>query len=320
MAQVQDSSANRYEGTMTAPQFPAGMEWLNTDKPLRLEDLKGKVVLLDFWTYCCINCMHVIPDLKKLEKDFPDELVVIGVHSAKFTTEKETENIRQAILRYEIEHPVVNDKNMKIWQLYGVRAWPTLVLIDPAGKIVAAQSGEGLYEPFKFVISKVIETFKAKGQLEAQPLKLYQEKKGQQEKLLLFPGKVLADEKSDRLFIADSNHNRIVVVGLTDKRVKEIIGSGKAGLKDGDFKTARFNHPQGMALAGDKLYVADTENHALRRVDFKNKQVITAAGMGEQARGFNIVGRGRGVSLNSPWDLERVGDILYIAMAGSHQI
>src|SRR6266550_446455 len=142
-----------------APELSGGRGWLNTDKPLSLSALKGKVVLLDFWTYGCINCMHIIPDLKKLEHKYANELVVIGVHSAKFPAEKGTENIRQAILRYEIEHPVVNDHEMQIWQEYTVRSWPTLFLIDPAGKVVAYMSGEGVYAQFDKYIAKVIETF-----------------------------------------------------------------------------------------------------------------------------------------------------------------
>src|SRR6267142_2334424 len=118
--QQEKSKMPEYEGKVNAPEFPEGMEWLNTDRPLSIRQLKGKVVLLDFWTYCCINCMHIIPDLKKLERKYPNELVVIGVHSAKFTAEKDTENIRRAILRYEIEHPVVNDHEMQIWQEYTV--------------------------------------------------------------------------------------------------------------------------------------------------------------------------------------------------------
>jgi thiol-disulfide isomerase/thioredoxin len=115
-----------------APEFPAGMQWLNTATPLRLADLRGKIVLLDFWTYCCINCMHIIPELTALERKYPNELVVIGVHSAKFHNEGDSENIRQAILRYEIQHPVVNDRDFRIWRSYAVRAWPTLMVIKPS--------------------------------------------------------------------------------------------------------------------------------------------------------------------------------------------
>ena len=310
-----------YEGKVNAPDFPAGIEWLNTDRPLSLRELRGKVVVLDFWTYCCINCMHVIPDLKKLERKYANELVVIGVHSAKFAGERETGNIRQAILRYEIEHPVVNDKDMVVWQQFAVRAWPTLILIDPAGKVIGYTSGEGIYEPFDKLIGKVVETFGAKGQLDRTPLKLKLERHRAPTSMLAFPGKVLADEKSKQLFIADSNHNRVVVVSLEDSSVKEIIGSGEVGIGDGGFEAASFNHPQGMAFDGRVLYVADTENHAIRAVDFEKRTVTTIAGTGEQSR-HNVTfgGQGRQTQLNSPWDIVLHDGLLYIAMAGPHQL
>src|SRR5437868_956762 len=138
---------------MKAPELEGGTAWLNTGKPLALKDLKGKVVLLDFWTLCCINCIHVMPDIEKLEKKYANELVVIGVHSAKFENEKNSESIRKAILRYEITHPVVNDANMKIWQAYDVHSWPTLYLIDPEGNLVGHGSGEGLGEAVDNVIA-----------------------------------------------------------------------------------------------------------------------------------------------------------------------
>jgi thiol-disulfide isomerase/thioredoxin len=310
-----------YEGKVNAPDFPDGLEWLNTERPLSLKDLRGKVVLLDFWTYCCINCMHIIPDLKKLEKKYEKELVVIGVHSAKFTGERQTDNIRQAILRYEIEHPVVNDFAMDVWQAYTVRAWPTLMLIDPEGKLIGYFSGEGVYEPFDQLIQKVIETFDARGKIDRAPLKLKLERAKAPAGVLAFPGKVLADETSNQLFIADSNHNRIVVAALDDYAIKEVIGEGTVGLKDGDFAVAQFHHPQGMAFDGRALFVADTENHAIRRIDFEARNVTTIAGTGEQARRINMIGGlGTGVALNSPWDLVMHNQMLYIAMAGPHQI
>jgi sugar lactone lactonase YvrE/thiol-disulfide isomerase/thioredoxin len=306
--------------TANAPEFPPDLEWLNTDRSLRLKDLRGKVILLDFWTYCCINCMHVIPDLKRLERKYDEELVVIGVHSAKFTTEQETENIRQAILRYEIVHPVVNDSDMTIWQEYGVRAWPTLVLIDPAGKIAGRLSGEGVYNALDKAIAGLIEEFETRGELDRTPLDLKLERESAPAMFLAFPGKLLADAASRRLFIADSNHNRIVVVSLDDQSIRDIVGSGEAGLKDGGFEEAQFDHPQGMALDGSDLYLADTENHAIRRVDFDTRTVETVAGTGKQARRFNVAGPGKTTPLNSPWDLAIDGGGLYIAMAGSHQL
>jgi thiol-disulfide isomerase/thioredoxin len=309
-----------YQGKVNAPDFPDGLQWLNTDHPISLRDLRGKVVLLDFWTFCCINCMHIIPDLKRLEKKYANELVVIGVHSAKFTTERETDNIRQAILRYEIEHPVVNDRDMKVWQEYAVRGWPTLMLIDPEGKVVGYTSGEGIYEPFDKLIGKLVADFDANGKIDRTPLKLKLERYRAPASMLAFPGKVLADETSKQLFIADSNHNRIVVVSLGDYSVKEVIGSGEIGFDDGSFEQATFNHPQGMALDGKKLYVADTENHALRLIDSDKRTVETIAGTGHQAREYNKSGPGKQTALNSPWDLVLNDGMLYIAMAGPHQI
>ena len=320
-AQERKGQMPEYEGKVNAPDFPEGMEWLNTDRPISLRELRGKVVLLDFWTYCCINCMHVIPDLKKLERKYPNELVVIGVHSAKFTNERDTDNIRQAILRYEIEHPVVNDKDMVVWRAYTVRGWPSLYLIDPAGKIIGYTSGEGIYDPFDKLIAKVIEAFDARKLIDRRPLSLKLERNRVRASMLAFPGKVLADEKSKQLFIADTNHNRIVVLSLDDYSVKEVVGSGEPGLTDGGFESAAFNHPQGMALDGTTLYVADTENHALRAVDLARRTVATIAGTGQQSREhLTFGGQGKQIALNSPWDLTLHGGMLYIAMAGPHQL
>jgi DNA-binding beta-propeller fold protein YncE len=302
-----------------APEITGGRGWLNTDRPLTLAALKGKVVLLDFWTYGCINCIHIIPDLKRLEAKYPNQLVVIGVHSAKFENEKETENIRRIILRYELEHPVYNDADFKVWQSYGVRAWPTQVLIDPAGYVLGSVSGEGNYDVIDRAVSKTVDEFRKRGELNEEPLKLTLERAKVGDMPLAFPGKVLADAKGDRLFIADSNHNRIVVAKL-DGTLTDIIGTGQPGSADGPFDKASFYRPQGMALDGDFLYVADTSNHLIRQVDLKTKTVKTAAGTGKQMSEYFRQGPARTIDLSSPWDLQRVGRTLYIAMAGPHQI
>ena len=303
-----------------APEIQGGSGWLNTDKPLSLAALKGKVVLLDFWTYGCINCIHIIPDLKKLEAKYPNELVVIGVHSAKFKNEKETENIRRIILRYEIEHPVYNDSEFAVWQSYGVRAWPTRVLIDPAGYIIGGISGEGYYDAIDETIGKVAAEFRKRGELNEEPLKLVLERAKVGDLPLAFPGKILSDAAHDRLFIADSNHNRIVVTKL-DGSLVDTIGTADIGAADGAFDKASFYRPQGLALAGDSLYVADTENHLIRRVDLKTRTVETVAGTGKQTQEYPPKGGpARTTALSSPWDLQLIGRTLYIAMAGPHQI
>ncbi|MBT8208804.1 MAG: redoxin domain-containing protein [Acidimicrobiia bacterium] len=282
-----------------------------------MEQLQGKVVLLDFWTYGCINCIHIIPDLKRLEAEYPDELVVIGVHSAKFVNESATENIRQIVLRYGLEHPVVNDADFAIWQTWGAQAWPTIVVIDPAGNVVGSHAGEGVYNVVAPVLEALVDEFDANGQLDRTPLDLPLESEGLPQTVLSFPGKVTAD--ADRLVIADTNHHRIVVADPDTGEVAQVFGSGTAGFSDGGPRTAQFSQPQGVAIADGVLYVADTENHALRAVDLVSGEVTTLAGTGEQAwppRG----GIGVETPLSSPWDVLVHEGIVYIAMAGTHQI
>ncbi|MBI5757123.1 MAG: redoxin domain-containing protein [Planctomycetales bacterium] len=311
---------NPFPKRFPAPSLDGGTEWLNTSGEITLKDLRGKIVLLDFWTYCCINCMHVLPDLKFLEEKYAKQIVVIGVHSAKFDNEKESDAIRKAIMRYEIVHPVINDSQMTVWQKFDVHAWPTFVLIDPEGQVCGYTSSEGQRELLDLVIGKVVDYHRAKGTLDESPVKFVLERDRVTEPTpLRFPGKLLVDEEHDRLFISDSNHNRIVVTTLAGKLV-DVIGSGAIGKADGGFSTATFDHPQGIELVGDNLYVADTENHLIRRVDLGKKVVATAAGTGEQDRVRAGGGKALSVSLNSPWDLVHVNGVLYIAMAGPHQI
>jgi DNA-binding beta-propeller fold protein YncE len=306
------------QDNVKAPEFPPGLDWLNVDRPLTLQSLRGKVVVLDFWTFCCINCMHIIPDLHRLEAKYGDSLVVIGVHSAKFATEKGTDNIRNAILRYGITHPVVNDHDFQIWNSYGVNAWPTLVLIDPDGNVVASHGGEGPYDAFDQPISDLIRQFDAKGKMNRTPLALHLEQDKAPPSPLEFPGKLIV--AGGKLYVSDSSHNRIVILNESDGSVVDVIGSGSPGFKDGAFADAQFQRPQGLALDGQTLYVADTENHSIRAIDLANRRVTTLAGTGHQATQFNIPGQGTQVSLNSPWDLVFHAGTLYIAMAGMHQI
>jgi DNA-binding beta-propeller fold protein YncE len=200
-----------------------------------------------------------------------------------------------------------------------VRAWPTQILIDPAGYVIGSVSGEGNYELIDQVVDKVVAEFRKRGELNVDPLKLTLERAKVGDLPLAFPGKLLADAKSDRLFIADSNHNRIIVTKL-DGTFVETIGTGERGAVDGPFDKAGFYRPQGLALDGDTLYVADTENHLIRRIDLKSKTVQTIAGTGQQSHEYFRQGPAKTIALSSPWDLQLVGRQLYITMAGTHQI
>jgi sugar lactone lactonase YvrE len=309
-----------------APELDPGFAWLNTGRPLTfLKELRGQVVLLDFWTYCCINCMHVLPDLASLEEKYRDQpFQVVGVHSAKFTNESQRQTVRAAVGRYEIAHPVVIDEEMRLWGEYAVRSWPTLVLVGSDRRIVGAVAGEGNRDTLDRAIAGALEEGRARGDLASGPLRIERERSVRAASGLAFPGKILADPDGGRLFVADSNHNRVVVATLPDRdgrsRLTRVLGHGGVGREDGPAERASFHHPQGLALSEDTLYVADTENHLIRAIDLGSGEVRTVAGTGVQ--GYDRSGGKTGVKqvLNSPWDLAIEGSTLYVAMAGQHQI
>jgi thiol-disulfide isomerase/thioredoxin len=304
---------------MIAPEFPPHLKWLNATKAYSIKDFKGKFILLDFWTYCCINCMHVLPELKLLENKFP-ELVVIGVHSAKFHNERILDGIKQAILRYDIERPVIVDNDFEIWKTYGIDSWPSFILIGPDRQIIGRASGEGIFERLNAVMNTLIDTYQKAGRLDRNRISFPLLKASVPETVLRFPGKIEVDPLTPRLFISDSNHNRILVAS-PEGEVKDVIGSGREGSDDGTFEDCSFFRPQGTAFDGERncLYIADTENHLLRKADLAKRNVSTLAG--SKRTGLPQKGRSiRQSGLNSPWDLIILEDQLYVAMAGSHQI
>ncbi len=307
-----------------APDFPTGEDWLNVKNPLTIQDLRGKVVILDFWTYGCINCIHMMPILHQLETKYGDALAIIGVHSAKFANEGQTENIRQIVQRYGLEHPVINDSSFATWNTYGpygVNAWPTFVVIDPRGNLFAVQPGEIPFEAFDTVVGGMIAYFDSQNEVNRDPLPIALESDKQPGSALSFPGKVLVDAAGGRLFISDSSHNRVIISDLNTYEVLDVIGSGAQGAADGSYSETTFYTPQGMALKGNTLYIADTNNHLIRAVNLTDRTVKTAAGTGHQGYGAVQAGRPLETDLSSPWDLAFDDqDNLYIAMAGVHQI
>ena len=318
-SEIPTPEPERWAGDQPAPEFPSGLAWFNVTEPLTMADLRGKMVLLDFWTAGCINCQHIIPDLHRLEDEFGDRLVVIGVHSGKYDEEQSDATIREAISRFAVTHPVINDGDFTIWNTYGVRAWPTVVLIDPAGNLVGGNAGEGVYDVFRPILVALAGEFE--GGFDETPLAVSLDA-SVVSTFLSYPSEVLADETGGRLFIADAGHHRIVVTDL-DGSVQYAIGSGVAGFADGAAETAEFRDPQGLELSpdGQTLYVADTRNHAVRAVDLDSREVSTLAGTGEQIR-FLLTEPSPALEtpMASPWDVLMHGDTLYVAMAGIHQI
>ncbi|MBI4306680.1 MAG: alkyl hydroperoxide reductase [Chloroflexi bacterium] len=263
--------------------------------------------------------MHILPQLRKLERKHRETLAVIGVHSSKFPNERDTRNIRNAIVRYGVEHPVVNDRDFTIWRTYAVRAWPTLMFIDPAGKVIGKHEGEFEFARFDELIGDMVDEFEAGGTIDRrlQPYQLEADRLAARP--LSFPGKIEVDPGGNRILIADSNHDRILVISPEGELV-HLIGTGEPGFADGECSDAQFNKPQGMAVTKEFIYVADAENHAIRKVDRSRHEVTTIAGTGEQALYRHQGGDALQHPLSSPYDLTLQDGTLYIAMAGFHQL
>ena len=254
--------------------------------------------------------------MRELESKYPNELVVIGVHSGKYHAERETGRIRDASIRLDAVHPVINDRQFRTWRSYAVSAWPTLAAINPEGYVVGAHAGEFTVEMLTPFIDGLIETARAKGVLNTEPVQFSADAPTMEARLLRYPGKVAVD--GDRVAIADSGNNRVIVGRIGDDpasmRIEHIVG-GYAGFEDG--ASGQFRYPQGLAFAGGLLYVADAGNHAIRTIDLRDGSVRTLAGTGNQMRTRADLKAG---AMSSPWDVAFVGQVLYVAMAGTHQI
>lgn len=317
------------------PDFAKGSDWINSG-PLSLQgQLSGKIVLLDFFTYCCINCQHVLPKLRALEEKYGSDgsggVVVVGVHSAKFSAERETANIAAAVDRYGVKHPVINDEDMSLWNSLGISSWPTLALVGPKGNVLAIWSGERQEEDIDNILAAATDFYA--DILDHKPLPVVPASAtasviGRNQKQLLasvlrYPGKITVSSDGASLFVADSGNHRIIQVDAATANVTRTFGSGQSGLKDSSRGTdAEFHTPQGIALySNDRvLFVADTETHTVRAIDMNTGAVVTIGGNGEQ--GFDYMGGRAGTDqpLSSPWDVEVADDYLYVAIAGTHQL
>ncbi|WP_338781213.1 NHL domain-containing thioredoxin family protein [Streptomyces sp. DG1A-41] len=315
---MNDSAPRR--ARVRAPELTGKGGWLNTGgQQYTLAELRGRIVILDFWTFCCINCLHVLDELRELEEKHRDTVVVIGVHSPKFAHEADHQAVVDAVERYGVEHPVLDDPALATWKQYAVRAWPTLVVIDPEGYVVAQHAGEGHVHAIERLVAELEAEHEAKGTLrrgdgpyvapEPEPT------------VLRFPGKALL-LPSGNFLVSDTTRHQLVELAEDGESVVRRIGAGARGFADGSTDTATFNEPQGLALLDDgSVVVADTVNHALRRLDLSTGEVTTLAGTGRQWwQGSPTSGPAREVDLSSPWDVAHWQGKVWIAMAGVHQL
>ncbi|USQ82360.1 NHL domain-containing thioredoxin family protein [Streptomyces phaeoluteigriseus] len=313
-----DSAPRRVR--VRAPELVGKGGWLNTGgKQYSLADLRGRILVLDFWTFCCVNCLHVLDELRELERKHRDTVVVIGVHSPKFVHEAEHEAVADAVERYGVEHPVLDDPELATWKQYAVRAWPTLVVVDPEGYVVAQHAGEGHVPAIDRLVTELEAEHAAKGTLrrgdgpyvpsEPEPTNLR------------FPGKAVL-LPSGNFLVSDTTRHQLVELAADGEAVVRRIGQGDRGSTDSTWVRSRFNEPQGLALLPDgSVVVADTVGHRVRRFDPESGRVTTLAGTGHQwMRGDDTSGPAHEVNLSSPWDVAWWQGKIWIAMAGIHQL
>ncbi|MEW2575150.1 NHL domain-containing thioredoxin family protein [Streptomyces syringium] len=298
-----------------APELIGKGGWLNTGgTALTLADLRGRIVILDFWTFCCVNCLHVLDELRELEEKHRDTVVIIGVHSPKFVHEAEHQAVVDAVERYEVHHPVLDDPELATWKQYAVRAWPTLVVIDPEGYVVAQHAGEGHAHALEQLVGELEAEHAAKGTLRRGDGPYVAPEPVATD--LRFPGKALL-LPGGTFLVSDSTRHQLVELAADGESVVARVGSGERG-----FGPDGFSEPQGLALLPDgTVAVADTVNHALRAYDPATGAVTTLAGTGRQwMQGRPTSGPATEVDLSSPWDVAWFADRLWIAMAGVHQL
>lgn len=294
--------------SVRAPEL-VGRGWLNTDGPLRLADLRGRFVLIDFWTFCCVNCLHVLDELRPLEAAYAEELVVIGVHSPKFVHEADPVALAAAVERYGVHHPVLDDPELVTWQAYTARAWPTLVLVDPEGYVVAQYAGEGHAHAIEALLAELVPQHRERGTL--QPGDSPYVPPVVEPSDLRFPASAVplaGGAGAGGVLVADAGHDQVVELSADGEVVRRFGG---------------FREPNGLCLlpadvavaVGYDVVVADTVGHRLAGLRLEDGSVRTLAGDGRQWMPGDGVER-----LSSPWDVAWWGDRVWVAMAGIHQL
>jgi thiol-disulfide isomerase/thioredoxin len=308
----------RTRARVRAPELTGRGGWIGTGgRDLTLAELRGRIVVLDFWTFCCVNCLHVLDELRPLEQRFADVLEVVGVHSPKFAHEADHDALLAAVERYEVHHPVLDDPDLTTWSQYAVRAWPTLCVIDPEGYLVHVASGEGHGEGLARLVEQLVDEHTAKGTLRRRGAAYVPPPQPVSE--LRYPGKV-ALLPDGTLLVSDTAHHSVVRMTADGEQLLRRYGTGERGLVDGP--QPQFAEPQGVAvLASGEVLVADTANHVVRRLDLDTGAAVTVAGTGRVWRpGTPTSGPALAVDLSTPWDLAEHDGEVVLAMAGTHQL
>lgn len=309
-------TAIEQERRIRAPEFPAQLEWVNVRENVSLHGLHTRAVLVYFWSYDCVHCINLLTDLRQLENKYHDGLTVLGVHTPKYPAQQSDDAVLKAVNRHYVRHPIANDAQWRVWQQYGIDAWPSAILIDCDGNIAARFIGADCIRLIDAAVATVLEDAASRDRraYAAAGAAFRTEPR----MALRFPGHALAT--AERLYISDTGHNRILECAH-DGHVLRQFGSGNPGYWDGRLADVGFNAPQGLAISADILYVADTGNHCVRRVRLLSGEVDTLLGTGVRgSQSPSDDAAGHRIAVCAPTALALSGDRIYVALSGQHQI
>lgn len=295
-------------------EFPAGLDWINTDKPVKMKDLKGRISILYFWTYSCMKCSDIPEELTEFSEKWKDVVTVIGIHSGKFPNEKDSTNVRTAVRREGISFPVVNDPNLVLWRAYGLNSWPAFILIGADGKLIGRNTGRNFREQFDSIFEDIVRESEKKGELKRNAVSLPVSVSAKTEPALLFPSSLHLAKDHKTLYISDTNHHRVIIFDLEKNEIQSVIGTGRRGSRNGKFSEAEFSHPSGLVLKDDMLYIADRKNRSIRRADLKKKEVSVILGGGKKTDEPAVRGSGTNAFIGSPSELLAADSRLFISV------
>ncbi|GIX33581.1 MAG: hypothetical protein KatS3mg125_1537 [Lysobacterales bacterium] len=296
--------------------LPPNLLRLDSAEPLSLSELAGRAVALTFWSASGACCERMLRELDELQRVLDDGLTVVAIHTPKYPRERSAELARRAVERLGLRFPSFHDPDFRLWQSLAVEAWPTVVVLDVSGREAARAVGAGQASRLQAQIEAVLD----------EALRLDQRRFGPsgcravsaaQRQAIRFPSALLVER--ERIFIADSGNHRIVQCRL-DGTIQRVYGRGEPGLMDGPGHEAAFRYPQGLAVIGHRLFVADAGNEALRSIDLARGIVETVAGTGRSGQPLSAPVDARFTALGEPWGLATDGERLFVAMRQWRQI
>lgn len=299
-----------------APEFPADLEWLNLARPLRMEQLRGRITALVFVNAGSAWCQQRLIDLATLRKRYSDQLHVVAVHVPRFDHERDPRRALKRLHRMTLDFPIAHDPDWVLWQHYGVDAWPTVILLDGQCRVRERIVGDTPVRELDARIGK-LRSEEVPQSLNVEPIELRRNR--EPDLPLRFPMGIAANQQY--LYVVDSGHHRVLECAFNG-RIHRQFGSGGPGFIDGPMELAAFQNPQGLCVQRDALYIADTGNHAVRRIKLNTGDVDTLCGAGRPGSpNEGVIHDPRSVALDQPRGIAiSPSNVICIATTGDNKL